>query len=293
MEFVIITGLSGAGKTNALHSLEDIGFYCIDNLPAALLKTLYNLCETSTDKSMNKVAVCIDARGGNNRNLNTLYNDISELKAERKAINVIFLDADEKVLVSRFKETRRRHPLADVVPDNSVESALMLERTYLEPFRKIADYIIDTTGVSVKLLKERITQLYLDSEEKSIIITFMSFGFKHGTPVDCDTIFDVRCLPNPFYIPELRDKTGLDEDVRDYVFDCEETPEFINRLISFLEYSIPLYIKEGKAELVVGIGCTGGKHRSVSIADYLRSYIQSKGYRALVYHRDINKTSLG
>lgn len=287
MEFVVITGLSGAGKTSALHALEDIGFYCVDNLPSKLLNTFYNLCETSTDDSMKRIAVVIDARGG--KKLNDLYSDLKELKEQRKPFTLIFLDASEEVLLRRFKETRRRHPLADAVPDNSIESAILLESSYLEPFKKIADYSINTTDINTKQLKERITQFFLGSNEKSLILTFMSFGFKHGAPNDCDSIIDVRCLPNPYYIPELKDKTGNDSDVRDYVFNSDDTTEFLNKLLSFFDCAVPLYVKEGKVELVVGVGCTGGKHRSVAIAEHLKKYFAKKGYKSSVYHRDINK----
>ena len=287
MEFVIITGLSGAGKTCALHSLEDIGFYCVDNLPPTLLRTFYNLCVTSSDNNMKRVAIVIDARGGNN--LRDLYNVIVSFKEERKHFSLIFLDARDDVLVTRYKETRRRHPLADFVAANSIESALMLERSCLDPLKKVADHIIDTTNVSAKLLKERVSQIFLGYNAKSLIITFMSFGFKHGVPNDCDTIFDVRCLPNPFYIPELRDKTGLDKEVRDYVFESEDTADFTKKLSAFLDCAVPLYLKEGKAELVVGIGCTGGKHRSVSIAEHLKKHFNTLGYKSSVYHRDIKK----
>lgn len=287
MEFVVITGLSGAGKTSALHALEDIGFYCVDNLPSKLLNTFYNLCETSTDDNMKRIAVVIDARGGTK--LNDFYSDISDLKEQRKPFTLIFLDAREDVLVRRFKETRRRHPLADAVPDNSVESAILLERSYLEPFKKIADHIINTTDATTKHLKERITQIFLGSNEKSIILTFVSFGFKHGTPNDCDSIIDVRCLPNPYYVPELKEKTGNDITVRDYVFNSSDTTEFLDKLLSFLDCAVPLYLKEGKTELVVGVGCTGGKHRSVAIAEHLKKHFLTLGYKSSVYHRDINK----
>lgn len=287
MEFIIITGLSGAGKTCALHALEDIGYYCVDNLPPDLLKTFYNLCETSTDTSMKRVAVVIDVRGGNT--LSNFYDDLINLKEEHKAFSLLFLNAKFDVLVTRFKETRRRHPLADTVPDNTLESALSLEITYLEPFKKIADYIIDTTNVSVKLLKERITESFLGNKESGIILSFMSFGFKYGVPSDCDTVFDSRCLPNPFYIPELKDKTGLDKEVYYYVFSSEDTENFVKKLTDFLDYSVPLYRKEGKSELVVGIGCTGGQHRSVAIAETLKKHFSDLGYKSSVFHRDALK----
>ena len=287
MEFVVITGLSGAGKTSALRALEDIGFYCVDNLPSKLLNTFYNLCETSTDDSMKRIAVVIDSRGG--QKLNDFYSDLTGFKEQRKPFTLIFLDAGEDILVRRFKESRRRHPLADLVPDNSVESAISLERSDLEPFKRIADYIINTTNVTTKMLKERITQIFLDYDEKSIILTFVSFGFKHGAPNDCDSLIDVRCLPNPYYIPELKEKTGNDSDVRNYIFNSDETKDFLDKLLSFFDCAVPLYIKEGKAELVVGIGCTGGKHRSVAISEHLRKHFINKGYKSSVYHRDINK----
>ncbi len=287
MDFVIITGLSGAGKTSALHSLEDIGFYCVDNLPSQLLYTFYNLCESSTDEAMKRVAIVIDARGGNK--LNDFYFDLMRFNEERKPYTLIFLDARDDVLIRRFKETRRRHPLADSVPDNSIESAISLENSYLEPFRKLADHIINTTDVSTKMLKERVTRIFLGKNEKSIILTFVSFGFKHGAPNDCDSIFDVRCLPNPYYIPELKNKTGHNDEVRDYVFNSEDTEQFIKKLTDFLDLCMPLYLKEGKAEFVAGIGCTGGKHRSVAIAEYLKKHFIKQGYKSSVYHRDINK----
>lgn len=287
MDFVIITGLSGAGKTSALHSLEDIGFYCVDNLPSQLLYTFYNLCETSTDESMKRVAIVIDARGGNK--LNDFYSDLMKFNEERKPYTLIFLEARDDVIIRRFKETRRRHPLADSVPDNSIESAFLLENSYLEPFRKLADHIINTTEVSTKLLKERVTRIFLGHNEKSIILTFVSFGFKHGAPNDCDSIFDVRCLPNPYYIPELKNKTGHDDAVRDYVFNSEDTEQFIEKLTDYLDLCVPLYLKEGKAEFVAGIGCTGGKHRSVAISEYLKKHFNKQGYKSSVYHRDINK----
>lgn len=287
MNFVIITGLSGAGKTAALHAMEDIGYYCVDNLPSNLLRTFYNLCLSSTDKAMKKVAVVIDVRGGDN--MQSLFADITAFRKEKKKLSVVFLDANFNTLVTRFKETRRRHPLTDLTADNSMEAALALESTYLNPFKKLADHIIDTTHINVKQLKERISALFLGSADKSIVLTFLSFGFKYGIPNDCDSVFDVRCLPNPFYVPELRGKTGLDREVYDYVFKSEDTRIFVDNLLSFLDFAVPLYIREGKTEFVAGIGCTGGRHRSVAIADLFKNHFTEKGYKSLITHRDMNK----
>lgn len=287
MEFVIITGLSGAGKTGALHAMEDIGYYCVDNLPSDLLQTFYNLCETSTAKAMKRVAVVIDVRGGDN--MQKLYADITEFTEEKKKFRLLFLDAVVNTLVTRFKETRRRHPLTDLVIDNSMEGALALETAYLEPVKKKADYVIDTTNMTVKQLKERVTSIFLEDSENSIILTFMSFGFKYGIPMDCDSIFDVRCLPNPFYVSELKKKTGLDSEVYNYVFDSDDTNTFVGNLVNYLEFAVPLYKKEGKVEFVCGIGCTGGQHRSVAIAKLLSEHFAEKGYKTLLTHRDMTK----
>lgn len=287
MEFVIITGLSGAGKTSALHAMEDIGFYCVDNLPSTLFSTFYNLCDSSTDAAMKKVAVVIDARGGDN--LHQLYIDVVNFRQENKPFKLLFIDAKKDTLITRYKETRRRHPLADLVFNGSMEAALSLEISYLEPLKKIADFTIDTTNVSSKQLTARVKSMFLDSSEQSILLTFMSFGFKYGAPNDCDNIFDVRCLPNPYYIDELREQTGLDAPVRDYVFSFTESNIFVEKIKEYLDFAVPLYQKEGKAELVVGIGCTGGKHRSVAISNLLSGYFKDKGYKSQIYHRDIKK----
>jgi UPF0042 nucleotide-binding protein len=287
VDFVIITGLSGAGKTGALHAMEDIGYYCVDNLPSDLLRTFYNLCETSRDDAMKRVAVVIDVRGGDN--MQNLYSEIKAFREEKKDFRVRFLDANFNSLVTRFKETRRRHPLTDISADNSMEGALALEASYLHPFKKLSDYIIDTTHITVKQLKERISQIFLNSVQKSIVLTFMSFGFKYGIPVDCDSVFDVRCLPNPFYVAELRPKTGLDKEVYDYVFNSEDTKTFVDNLVQYLDFAVPLYVKEGKVEFVAGIGCTGGQHRSVAIAKLLTEHFKEKGYKTILTHRDMNK----
>lgn len=289
MEFLIFTGLSGAGKSNALRSMEDIGYYCVDNIPSTLLGVFYDLCEKSSDKLMKKVAVVIDVRGG--ESFDSLTVEINKMRKENKNFKILFLDARSDVLLTRFKETRRHHPLADKVPDGSMEAALQLERSSLSYLKKSADYVIDTTYMSNKQLKERINNLFLEKSSDSLIVTFMSFGFKYGIPLEADLIFDLRCLPNPFYIPDLKPLTGLDISVREYVLKFPETQEFMKRVLDFLDYSLPLYQKEGKSELVVGIGCTGGKHRSVTLAGAFNDHFIKNGYKSTLQHRDIFKVN--
>ncbi len=288
MEFLIFTGLSGAGKSNALRAMEDIGYYCVDNIPSSLLSTFYELCVKSEDPLMKKVAVVIDARGG--VDFENFALEIHKMREEKKDFKILFLDARDDVIIKRFKETRRHHPLADKA-GGATEVALQLERQSLSYLKKAADYLIDTTNMSNKQLKERINNIFLDKASDSLIVTFMSFGFKYGIPLEADLIFDVRCLPNPYYIPELKPQTGLDLPVREYVLGFEETQEFMARIIDFLDYSLPLYQKEGKSELVVGIGCTGGKHRSVTLARAFNNHCLELGYNSSIQHRDIFKTS--
>ena len=287
MEFVIITGMSGAGKTGALHVLEDIGYYCVDNLPSSLLSTLYDLCLKSEDDSMKRVAVVVDVRG--NEKFEEMCSQIERFKKRYENVKVLFFDAMTDRLVVRYKETRRRHPLSEKLKDGSVLSAVELERELLLPVKRTADYNIDTTYMSNKQLRERIMSMFMEDTSQSITLTFMSFGFKYGIPLEADLIMDVRCLPNPFYSPELKHLTGLDKKVRDYVLESEETTEFLKRLLSMLDFSVPLYLKEGKSELVVGIGCTGGKHRSVTIAMQLNAHFHEKGYKCVIQHRDIDR----
>lgn len=287
MEFVIITGMSGAGKTTALHVLEDLGYYCVDNIPSALLSTLYELCSKSEDKKMSRAAVVVDARG--NGDYEKMISRFEDLKKAHSEVKILYLDAKTDRIIVRYKETRRKHPLADRLKDGSVIDAVAFENALMHPVRRIADYIIDTTYVSIKQLRERVTAMFMGDASKGITLTFMSFGFKYGIPPEADAIIDVRCLPNPFYIPELKHKTGLDREVRDYVLNSENTREFLQRTISLFDFSVPLYQQEGKSELVVGFGCTGGKHRSVTLAGELDSYFQKLGYRCVLQHRDISK----
>ena len=287
MEFVIISGMSGAGKTSALHIMEDIGYYCVDNIPTSLLQTLYKLCKDSSDKAMKRVAVVVDVRG--NGDYEVMYDDLENFKKNNEGVSILYIDAKVDSLIVRYKETRRRHPLTERLKDGSVGAAVKEEQRLLVPVKTLADYSIDTTFMSIKQLRERIISMFLENSSNSIMITFMSFGFKYGIPLESDLIIDVRCLPNPFYIAELKEHTGLEKCIQDYVLDSEETQEFVKRLIDWLDYSLPLYLKEGKSELVVGIGCTGGKHRSVTIAELLDNYFMEKGYKCIVQHRDVKK----
>lgn len=287
MEFVIISGMSGAGKTSALHIMEDIGYYCVDNIPTSLLQTLYKLCKDSSDKAMKRVAVVVDVRG--NGDYEVMYDDLENFKKNNEGVSILYIDAKVDSLIVRYKETRRRHPLTERLKDGSVAAAVKEEQRLLVPVKTLADYSIDTTFMSIKQLRERIISMFLENSSNSIMITFMSFGFKYGIPLESDLIIDVRCLPNPFYIAELKEHTGLEKCIQDYVLDSKETQEFVKRLIDWLDYSLPLYLKEGKSELVVGIGCTGGKHRSVTIAELLDNYFMEKGYKCIVQHRDVKK----
>lgn len=287
MEFVILTGLSGAGKTNALHAMEDIGFYCVDNLPPLLLDTFYDLCDNSTDNRMKRVAVVADARSGE------MFAEIADVlqkaKLDGRRFKILFLDAKLDTLVVRYKETRRKHPLSGEMASGSVEEAVELENELMKEVREMADYVIDTTFMQPSQLKERVTTLFTGDTVDSLLVTFMSFGFKYGIPMEADLIFDVRCLPNPFYVPELKPLTGLDEAVVDYVMGFEISGQFMKKLIDFIDFTIPLYKQEGKSEVVIGVGCTGGKHRSVTVARLLNTHLIEQNQKSSTHHRDIWK----
>lgn len=287
MEFIIISGLSGAGKTSALHVLEDIGYYCVDNIPASLLSTLYTLCLNSTNESMKRAAVVVDVRG--NDNYEQMNNQIEDFKKSHSDVKILFIDARSDVVIMRYKETRRKHPLSQRLRDGTVTEAVEFEKALLTPVKRAADYHINTTHMSIKQMRERVISLFMEDFTKSLTLTFMSFGFKFGIPLEADIVFDVRCLPNPFYIPELKMLTGLDSSVRNYVLCSNDTQQFLKRTLDLLDFSVPLYYKEGKSELVVGVGCTGGKHRSVTVARALQEHFQSLGYKSVVSHRDIEK----
>ena len=284
MEFVIVTGLSGAGKSRAINAFEDIGFYCIDNIPPALIRNFAELCENNPN--LEKVAVVTDSRGGLFFNeLNKVLNDLDSQKINYK---ILFLDASVEVLVNRFKETRRKHPLINSC-GGSVERAVEAEIDLLKNIRAKSDYIIDTSRLSTSQLKERIVSIFSENPTDTINAICMSFGFKYGPAIEADLMFDVRCLPNPFYVDELRYKTGLDNEVKRYVLDKPTASELLKKLLDLIDYLIPLYIKEGKSSLVIAIGCTGGNHRSVTFAEEIHKHLLEKGYISSVNHRDIEK----
>lgn len=286
MEFLIISGLSGAGKTVAMHSLEDIGFYCVDNLPAALITTFYDLCSNSNDEKMKRVALVTNIRSKSDY---LMYADsLSKLKNDNKYYKVLFLDTAENVLLTRYKSTRRKHPLSNR-DDSTTASAVRLESSLLAPIKQSADFVIDTTNLSAAQLKERVTTLFLGDSRLGFTVTCMSFGFKYGLPMEADLVFDVRCLPNPFYIEELKYKTGLDKEVRDYVLKWEQTNGLYEKIEQYVDYTLPLYVKEGKSQLIIGFGCTGGKHRSVTLAGKMYDHLLEIGQPAALHHRDIRK----
>lgn len=284
MEFVIVTGLSGAGKSRAINAFEDIGFYCIDNIPPALIRNFAELCENNPN--LEKVAVVTDSRGG--LFFNELNKVLNELDSQKINYKILFLDASVEVLVNRFKETRRKHPLINSC-GGSVERAVEAEIDLLKNIRAKSDYIIDTSRLSTSQLKERIVSIFSENPTDTINAICMSFGFKYGPAIEADLMFDVRCLPNPFYVDELRYKTGLDNEVKRYVLDKPTASELLKKLLDLIDYLIPLYIKEGKSSLVIAIGCTGGKHRSVTFAEEIHKHLLEKGYISSVNHRDIEK----
>ena len=284
MAFVVITGVSGAGKSRAVNSLEDLGFYCVDNMPPALIPKFAELC-LQTEGKIRNVAIVTDVRGG--ALFNSLFDGLDELRKQGGEYKILFLDADDSVLIRRFKETRRRHPLQEA--GSSITDALRNERELLRPARERADYIIDTSNLSPAQLKEQITVLFMGDNRTGLMVSCMSFGFKYGTPTESDLVFDVRCFPNPFYIDELKPLTGLDAPVRDYVFSSEKTCTFMKKLFDMIDFLLPLYMEEGKSQLVIAIGCTGGRHRSVAIAEALYRHLLDRGIRAAVSHRDIQR----
>ena len=285
MELLIITGMSGSGKSRAASILEDIGYYIVDNLPAEMMVKFADFC-ISSHGHYDRVALVYDVRAGEPFDL--LIATLERLKRTNVDCRLLFLDADTAAIINRYKETRRAHPLS--AEGRGIEQAVMLERQMLQPVRDHADYVVDTSSFSVGKLRSELLDLFgRERDRQGLHVDVMSFGFKHGLPLESDLVFDVRFLPNPFYVPELKHKTGMDSEVYDYVFSFPQTKTFIDKLEGMLSFLLPLYAEEGKSTLVIAVGCTGGHHRSVSVARCIASYLTALGYPAFENHRDITR----
>ncbi len=284
MEFVIVTGMSGAGKSCVVNSLEDIGFFCVDNLPAKLIPVFAQLILQNSNE-YRRVAVVTDIRAG--QSFSELFDSMETLKQMQISYKIMFIDAKDDVLIKRYKETRRKHPLIQSSGD-SIFDAIALERKLLSRARENADYFLETSNLSATQCRVRVLGMFSESKDEQMRIHCMSFGFKHGIPSDADFVYDVRFLPNPFYVPELKNLTGLDSAVNEYVMKTDEAKGYEKRLFDFIDYIIPLCRREGRSQLIIAIGCTGGHHRSVTFAERLYKHIDGE-YHASVSHRDILK----
>lgn len=285
MKLIIVTGMSGSGKSKALNVLEDSGYYCLDNLPVRLIPDIIEMILKLEDFP-GKVCVTVDVR---NRDVSAeALKAINALK-KKVSLKILFLDCDNSILLKRYKETRRLHPL--MMTDNSLDliSAIEKERGLVETIRQKADYVIDTSLLSTGDLKEKIYDVLPGNDQVGMQLNFTAFGYKYGIPADCDLVFDVRCLPNPFYIQELKSLTGRDKEVRDYVMSCEESQQLYDKIREYLETALPMYEHEGKSQLVVGLGCTGGQHRSLTFAILLAEYFAKQGYVSNAFARDSAK----
>jgi UPF0042 nucleotide-binding protein len=287
MKFIIITGISGAGKSLVAKYLEDLGFFCVDNLPPALISKFAEICLQSGGK-MDKIALVIDIRGG--ELLKDFFPALNGLKDAGFPYEIFFMEASDKVLIKRYKETRRTHPLS---PEGRIIEGINEERRVLGKIKEKANYVIDTSNLTPRQLKEEIASIISYGDFKGMIISIISFGFKYGIPIDCDLVLDVRFIPNPYYVESMKRLTGRNETVKEYVLKFRETNEFLGKLSDMLDFLIPNYIKEGKSQLVIGIGCTGGRHRSVVIADSLSKILIDKQHRVITEHRDINRDIRG
>ncbi len=284
MRFVVVTGMSGGGKRTALKMLEDAGYYCVDNLPVSLVDKFIELI-MMPNSEINKVALGLDVRA--DQSFEDATRILESFRKRDYSIEILFMEASDDALIKRYKETRRSHPLSQ---DGRVEEGVQKERKVLEKIKKTADYVIDTSNLLTRELKEELDRIFVSNEEyNSLMVTVMSFGFKNGIPSDADLVFDVRFLPNPFYIEEMRPKTGNDKEVSDYVMSFQESKDFLEKLLDMLNFLMPNYVKEGKNRLVIAIGCTGGKHRSVTLANEIYDHMKNQGqYGMKLYHRDIN-----
>jgi len=287
-KLLFITGMSGAGKTLAIRSLEDLGYFCVDNLLPALVPKFVELCQQAEGR-IDKVAIVIDIRGG--RFFDDFFQALHELQRQGYNYEILFLEASTEVLVNRFKETRRRHPLSS---QGHLLEDILLEKERLEELRGIASKIIDTSDLSTSDLKNQLVDLYGPQDDKDRMhITVLSFGYKYGIPLDADLVVDVRFLPNPYYVEELRCQTGCDDEVKKYVLESPVATEFLHKYIDFLIFLLPHYVREGKTHLVIAIGCTGGQHRSVALANSIADGLNDQKYKLTVRHRDLKKKGAG
>lgn len=289
MRFIIVTGMSGAGKSTALKILEDAGYYCVDNLPVELVPKLGELL-LLPGSSISKLALGLDIRSG--QSFEKLQKSLEQLDGMKITYEILFLEASDETLIKRYKETRRSHPLAG---SGRVDQGIIEERKRLAFLKKKADYLIDTSRLLTRELREEMYKIFIENKEyKNLYITILSFGFKYGLPSDADLVFDVRFLPNPYYIDELRTKSGNDPEVRDYVMCNEKAVIFLHKLTDMVKFLIPNYVREGKTQLVIAVGCTGGKHRSVTLANRLYQVLleEERDYGIKIEHRDIEKDAV-
>lgn len=285
MKFILISGLSGAGKSKAASFLEDMGYYVVDNMPAALIPKFAELCMASPGR-YDKVVLVTDIRGG--QTFDGLFDALDKLHDMGCDYKILFVEASVEAIIKRYKETRRNHPLSKT--GRSLEEAVQLERSALEPVRQRAEYIVDTSALPTAKLRGEMLRLFGSGDTASAMsVSVISFGFKYGIPIEADLVFDVRFLPNPYYIAELRHQTGLDQGVWDFIFGYQQTRDFMKHLEGLIGFLLPLYVEEGKTALVIGVGCTGGHHRSVAITRALAEFIRQKGYSASENHRDMTR----
>ena len=286
MEFVIISGMSGAGKSRAASIMEDMGFFCVDNLPSPLIPKFAEL-GMGGNGEYDRVVLVTDIRGGTH--FDGLFQALDSLRAMQCEYRIVFMDASDQIIIRRYKETRRSHPLAEEC--DSLEEAIALERKMLAPLKEKADWVIDTSNLSTRALKGELMRVFSrDSAERTMEVRVMSFGFKHGIPAEADLVFDVRFLPNPYYVAELRPLTGLDAGVRDYALSSPQSQEFLKKLLDFVTYLLPRYVEEGKTSLTIAVGCTGGHHRSVAVAHTLADAVRALDYPVSESHRDLGRT---
>ena len=289
MELIIVTGLSGAGKSKVVNTLEDLGYFCVDNVPPQMLEKFAQLGRTSQGNAQ-RMAMVVDSRGGE------MFADFTgalrRLREEGYPFRLLFLDADDEILLRRYKEGRRRHPLLERSA-LTIEDAIRQERDLLAQARQEADFVFDTSLTTPAQLRERVVETFLSTPAQGMTVQCISFGFKNGLPMEADLVFDVRCLPNPFYVPELKEQTGLDAPVRDYVMAAPQSRELLQRLFDLVDFLLPLYLQEGKSRLTVAVGCTGGRHRSVAFAQAIGEHLREGGAPVVITHRDKGRNNHG